>query len=231
MVISDGQRVVPLATSHDYKRVFDGQKGPNTGGMGSHSPAAGVPAQMSRGIHENVILPTIAGMAAEGREYRGVLYVGLMLTADGPRVLEFNCRLGDPETQSILLRLEDDFATTLRNAADGQLTGSSLRWRREAVTCVVMAAEGYPANPRKGDPISGLDEAHALPGVTVYHAATKIVDERLVTSGGRVLSVCGRGATLAESIETAYRGVEKIHFEGVHYRSDIGADSLAKLGG
>jgi len=231
MVISDGQRSVPLATSHDYKRAYDGQKGPNTGGMGSHSPAAVIPPGTSRDIHEEIIGATISGMAAEGSEYRGVLYVGLMLTAAGPRVLEFNCRLGDPETQSILLRLDDNFATTLKAAADGQLATSSLRWRREAVTCVVMAADGYPASPRKGDAISGLDEAHALPGVTVYHAATRIVDSRLETSGGRVLSVCGRGATLAESINTAYRGVEKISFEGAHYRTDIGADSLAKLGG
>ncbi len=230
MVISDGTRVVPLATSHDYKRVGDGDAGPNTGGMGSHSPAV-LPAGTGRRVLEDIVRPVVAGLAAEGREYRGILYVGLMLTADGPKVLEFNCRLGDPETQSILLRLDDDLAGTFQGAAEGQLPGLGLGWRREAVACVVMAAAGYPGSVRRGDEITGIDAALGLPGVTVYHAGTAVEDGRLLTAGGRVLSVCGRGANLAEAVATAYRGVEAIHFEGAHHRTDIGADSLDRLGG
>ena len=231
MVISDGARIVPLATSHDYKRALDGDRGANTGGMGAHSPAA-LSAGTGRAIVEGIVCPTVSAMAAEGREYRGVLYVGLMLTAAGPKVLEFNCRLGDPETQSILLRLDDDLATVARDAADGRLQTTSLTWRREAVACVVLAAEGYPATPRKGDEILGLDAASAQPLVTVYHAGTRLeADGRIATAGGRVLSVCGRGGTLAEAVATAYRGADLISFEGMFCRRDIGADTLRRLEG
>jgi phosphoribosylamine--glycine ligase len=230
MVICDGSRIVPLATSHDYKRVGDGDTGPNTGGMGSHSPAV-LPPGTSRSVMDEIVRPTIEAMASEGRTYRGVLYVGLMLTADGPKVLEFNCRLGDPETQAILLRLDDNLAERLREAADGRLGTSTLRWRREAAVCVVLAAAGYPGGPRKGDPIAGIDEAMALPGVTVYHAGTRLDQGQLQTAGGRVLSVCGRGASLEEAVATAYAGVERIHFGGKQYRTDICADTMAKLGG
>ena len=231
MVMSDGSNVVPVATSHDYKRAEDGDRGPNTGGMGAHSPALVIPPGTSRHILEDVVQPTIVGMASEGREYRGVLYVGLMLTEHGPKVLEFNCRFGDPETQAILLRLDDDFAGVARDAADGRLRVKQLNWRREAVVGVVLAAAGYPAAPRKGDEITGIDEALLLPGVTIYHAGTKEVDGRLVTAGGRVLTVCGRGGDLADAIETAYRGVDAVHFDGRHFRTDIGADTLETLGG
>jgi phosphoribosylamine--glycine ligase len=229
MAISDGTQVAPIATSHDYKRARDGDEGPNTGGMGAHSPAVVHRGGASRSILDEVVRPTIAGMASEGREYRGVLYVGLMVTEDGPKVLEFNCRFGDPEAQVVFLRLDDNLAATLRSAADGQLASSKLAWRREAVACVVLASAGYPGSPRRGDEISGMGEALALPGVTVYHAGTRKEEGKVVTSGGRVLSVCGRGGNLAEAIAAAYRGVEKIHFEGMHYRTDIGADSLAQL--
>jgi phosphoribosylamine--glycine ligase len=204
MVISDGSNVVPIATSHDYKRA-------------------------RRHILDEIVRPTISGMAAEGREYRGVLYLGLMLTDDGPKVLEFNCRLGDPETQAILLRLDDNLAEAARDAADGKLQVPTLNWRREVGVCVVLAADGYPGSPRKGDEIRGVEEAMAMPGVTVYHAGTKIDDGTLVTSGGRVLSVCGRASTLAEALTLTYRGVENISFDGMHYRSDIGADTMGKL--
>jgi len=230
MVICDGSRVVPLATSHDYKRALDGDAGPNTGGMGSHSPAVPPPGT-SRSIMDEIVRPTIEAMAAEGRTYRGVLYVGLMLTEQGPRVLEFNCRLGDPEAQAILLRLDDNLAERLREAADGRLATNAFRWRREAAVCVVLAAAGYPGGPRKGDVITGIDEALTLPGVTVYHAGTRLEQEQLRTAGGRVLSVCGRGASLEEAVTTAYAGVGKIHFEGMQYRTDICADSIARLGG
>ena len=230
MVISDGTRVVPVATSHDYKRAEADNQGANTGGMGAHSPALVIPPGTSRLILDTVVRPAIAGMAAEGREYRGVLYAGLMLTADGPKVLEFNCRLGDPETQATFLRLDDNFASVARDAADGVLGTTNMKWRKEAVACVVAAAAGYPGNPRKGDEISGIGDAMAMSGVTVYHAGTHSDGDRLVTSGGRVLSVCGRGPTLNEALETAYGGIEKIQFEGMWYRPDIGRDTLAKLG-
>ena len=230
MVISDGTRVVPVATSHDYKRARENDEGPNTGGMGAHSPALVIPPGTSRLILETVVRPAIAGMAAEGREYRGVLYAGLMMTSDGPKVLEFNCRLGDPETQATFLRLDDNFAEVARDAAEGKLEITNLNWRKEAVACVVLAAEGYPGSPRKGDEITGIDEAMALSGVTVYHAGTRLDDNRLTTSGGRVLSVCGRGPTLSDALEAAYAGVSKISFDGMWYRSDIGRDTLEKLG-
>ena len=230
MVISDGTRVVPIATSHDYKRAGEGGTGPNTGGMGAHSPALVIPPGTSRIILDSVVKPTIAGMAEEGREFRGVLYAGLMMTTDGPKVLEFNCRLGDPETQAIFLRLDDNFAAIACDAADGMLGVQNMKFRKEAVACVVMAAEDYPGIPRKGDEITGTDDAMALAGVTVYHGGTRLLDGRLVTSGGRVLSVCGRGATLDEALDTAYEGVGKIHFDGMWYRPDIGRDTLEKLG-
>jgi len=230
MVISDGTRVVPIATSHDYKRAGEGNTGPNTGGMGAHSPALVIPPGTSRIILDSVVRPTIAGMAEEGREFRGVLYAGLMMTTDGPKVLEFNCRLGDPETQAIFLRLDDNFAAIARDAAAGMLEVQNMKWRKEAVACVVVAAENYPGIPRKGNEITGTADAMALAGVTVYHGGTRLIDGRLVTSGGRVLSVCGRGATLDEALDTAYQGVGKIHFDGMWCRSDIGRDTLEKLG-
>lgn len=229
MAISDGSNAVPLATAHDYKPVGDGNTGANTGGMGSHSPAFGLPRGLSRTIMDTVIKPTVDGMASEGREYRGVLYAGLMLTDHGPKVLEFNCRFGDPETQSVLLRLDGSFAAVAKTAADGHLSVSGLQWRREVVACIVAAAEGYPGMPRKGDEIRGVETAMGLPGVTVYHAGTRLDGDRLVTAGGRVLSVCGRGPTLASAVDTAYRGLRAVSFDGMYCRSDIGADTLAAL--
>lgn len=229
MVLSDGTNVIPLATSHDYKRVGDGDSGPNTGGMGAHSPAVVIPPGTSRQILDQVVRPTVRAMAQEGREYRGVLYVGLMLTERGPTVLEFNCRFGDPETQVILPRLDTSLAAVLRETADGQLGRTFLEWRREAVACVVMAADGYPGRPRTGDEIHGLENAAVEPGVTVYHSGTRHRDGVFETSGGRVLSVCGRGPTLAEAVQTAYQGVARLEFEGAHYRRDIGQDSLEIL--
>ena len=231
MVISDGTDLVPIATSHDYKRALDGDQGPNTGGMGAHSPALVIPPGASRHILDTIVQPTIRGMAEEGREYRGVLYVGLMLTDRGPSVLEYNCRFGDPETQAILLRLDDNLAEVARGAADGRLEVAMLSWRREAVVCVVLAASGYPGMPRKGDVITGIDDALALPGLDVYHSGTKLVNGELVTAGGRVLSVCARAGDLADAISLAYQGVDTIHFEGMHCRTDIGVDTLAALGG
>lgn len=226
MAICDGTRAVPVATSRDYKRVGEGDTGPNTGGMGSHSPAIALPKGIGRTIMDTVIRPVIQGMAEEGREYRGVLYAGMMLTKDGPKVLEFNCRFGDPETQPVLLRFDGSLASLLKGAADGRMTAQGLQWRKEVVACVVAAADGYPGSARKGDHVTGIDAAMGLPGVTVYQAGTVIDACRLVTSGGRVLSVCGRGPTLGDALNTAYGGLEKIHFEGMFFRRDIGRDTL-----
>lgn len=230
MVVSDGTRIESFATSHDYKRVGDGDSGPNTGGMGSHSPAFALSEDLREQILETVIRPTVAGMAGEGREYRGILYAGLMLTAEGPKVLEFNCRLGDPETQSVLRRLDGDLAVVFRNAARGRLEDGAMQWKDEVGACVVLAAENYPGSPRVGDEITGITEAESMPGVVVFHAGTRREGERLLTAGGRVLSVTSTGETLAEAINRAYRGARCIRFNGVHWRSDIGADTLTKIG-
>jgi phosphoribosylamine--glycine ligase len=221
MAITDGASVVSLAAARDYKRLADGDEGPNTGGMGSFSPVpmeSGLAAEILR----TIVHPTVAGLASEGRAYRGVLYAGVMVTSDGPQLLEFNCRFGDPETQVVLPRLEDDLLPLLRGAAGGALGGLRASWKREAAVCVVAAAEGYPATPRRGDPISGLGEALGQPGVLIFHAATAMDDGRLVTAGGRVLSVVGRGVTLDDAAATAYAALGHVHFEGMHYRRDIG---------
>jgi phosphoribosylamine--glycine ligase len=221
MVLTDGASIVPLAAARDYKRVEDGDRGPNTGGMGSFSPAP-LPTEAATAILRQIVQPTIEGLAHEGRVFRGVLYAGVMLTDDGPRLLEFNCRLGDPETQVVLPRLDVDLCTLFRAVAQGELAGARVAWKREAAACVVLAAAGYPDAPRRGDAVTGIAEALALPGVQVFHAGTAIQDGRLVTAGGRVLSVVGRGATPAEAAECAYDAVAHIAFDGMHYRHDIG---------
>jgi phosphoribosylamine--glycine ligase len=221
MVLADGASVLPLASARDYKRVGDGDEGPNTGGMGAVSPVPLDPA-LATAILRGIVYPTVTGMAAEGRPYRGVLYAGIMVTAGGPQLLEFNCRLGDPETQAVIPRLEDDLAQLLRAAAAGELGSQRAAWKREAAACVVLAAAGYPGPSRRGDPISGLGDALAQPGVLVFNGATALQDGRLVTTGGRVLSVVGRAATMAEAVAAAYEAAAKVRFEGVHYRRDIG---------
>ena len=221
MVLTDGTSVCPLASARDYKRVGDGESGPNTGGMGAVSPVP-LESALAATILRDIVRPTIAGMAAEGRPYRGVLYAGVMVTADGPQLLEFNCRLGDPETQAVIPRLDGDLAQLVRAAAAGGLGAERVSWRREAAACVVLAAEGYPGVPRRGDAITGLGEALARPGVLVFNGGTAIVDGRLVTAGGRVLSVVGRGATVAEALRAAYEAAAIVRFDGAHFRSDIG---------
>jgi len=220
-VITDGLRVIPLASSKDHKRLYDGDKGPNTGGMGAFSPAVNLDIETNRKVLAEIVYPTIRGLAEEGRPYRGVLYVGLMITKEGPKVLEFNCRFGDPETQVVLPRLESDLVPLLIKAAKGRMEQVSPKWRREAAVCVVLASEGYPGSYNKGLPISGIEEA-VEEGAIIFHAGTRKEDGKLVTAGGRVLGVTALGASFPEAIVRAYSAVEKIHFPGVHYRRDIG---------
>jgi phosphoribosylamine--glycine ligase len=221
MVLTDGASVLPLASARDYKRLGDGDEGPNTGGMGSVSPVP-MESGLATNILRSIVHPTVAGLAAEGRPYRGVLYAGVMVTKKGPQLLEYNCRFGDPETQVVIPRLEGDLLPLLRAATLGELGALRANWKREAAVCVVVAADGYPGTPRRGDAITGLGEALARPGVLLFHAGTALQDGQLVTAGGRVLSVVGRGATLDEAAQTAYSGVGRVQFDGMQYRRDIG---------
>jgi phosphoribosylamine--glycine ligase len=222
MALSDGERVLPLATAKDYKRIGDHDTGPNTGGMGSHSPAGVLPAEAAAEVLERIIHPTVAGMAAEGRPFTGVLYAGLILTQDGPRVLEFNARFGDPECQAILLRLEDDLLPVLAAGARGRFEVGRLSFRKEVSACIVLASPGYPGRPVTGEPIHGLDRAAELPGVEIFHAGTSTKDGDLVSAGGRVLSVCATDPDLAGALRKAYTAVERVDWPGKVYRRDIG---------
>jgi len=223
MVLTDGTTVLPLASARDYKRLGDGDTGPNTGGMGAISPAS-LPQGPGTAILRDIVYPTVSALAQEGRPFRGVLYAGVMVTADGPKLLEYNCRLGDPETQVVIPRLDDDLLPLLQAAVRGDLGNLRAGWRHEAVACVVLVAAGYPDSPRRGDAIGGLAEALSLPGTLVFQAGTTMEEGRLVTAGGRVLSVLGRGASVAEASTTAYQAVSHISFEGMQCRHDIGKE-------
>jgi phosphoribosylamine--glycine ligase len=222
MALCDGERVLPLATARDYKRLGDGDTGPNTGGMGAHSPSGGLSAEAATEIVETILRPAVSGLAAEGRSFCGVLYAGLILTADGPRVLEFNARFGDPEAQVLMLRLEEDLLPILAAGAAGRFEARRLSFRREVAACVVLASPGYPGRPLHGEPIRGLDRAGALPGVEIFHAGTRIVDGELVSAGGRVLSVCALDPELSGALSRAYAAVAGIDWPGKVYRRDIG---------
>ncbi|HEX3130575.1 MAG TPA: phosphoribosylamine--glycine ligase [Thermoanaerobaculia bacterium] len=222
MALSDGERVLPLATAKDYKRIGDHDTGPNTGGMGSHSPAGVLSGEAAAEVLEKVLHPTVAGMASEGRPFAGVLYAGLILTKDGPRVLEFNARFGDPECQAILLRLEDDLLPVLAAGARGEFDVRRLSFRKEVSACIVLASPGYPGRPVTGEPIRGLDRAAELPGVEVFHAGTAMKEGELVSAGGRVLSVCATDPDLAGALRKAYAAVERVDWPGKVYRRDIG---------
>lgn len=227
IALTDGSRVVTLASSQDHKAALDGDLGPNTGGMGAYSPAPILSPELDRFVLERVLLPTVRGMAQEGREYRGVLYAGLMVGRDGPKVLEFNCRFGDPETQPLMMRLDDDLLPHLEGAARGQLPETPLAWRAEAAVCVVLAAEGYPGSYVKGRVIEGLDVPDS-PDVVVFHAGTAR-DPRgaIVTSGGRVLGVTALGGDLRQAQKRAYERAAAIRWEGCHFRTDIGHRGVA----
>jgi phosphoribosylamine--glycine ligase len=228
IVMADGSHVLPLATSQDHKRLHDGDRGPNTGGMGAYSPAPVVTPAIHERIMREVIQPTIRGLAAEGMPYTGFLYAGIMVAADGtPNVLEFNCRFGDPETQPILMRLQSDLTLLCEAALDGRLDQVQASWDPRPALGVVMAAEGYPDAPRTGESISGLERAARLPG-KIFHAGTRSSGDRVVVSGGRVLCATGMGATVAEAQRTAYALVETVHWPGAVYRRDIGHRALRR---
>jgi len=228
LLFSDGERVAPLVAAQDHKRVGDGDTGPNTGGMGAYSSPAMLDSQMQNWLLQHVARPVIAGMKAEGAEYKGVLYCGIMMTARGPMVLEFNCRFGDPETQAILMRLENDLLEALEAVIEGRVSEGDFRWSADAAVCVVMASEGYPGTYTAGKKISGLAEAESVSGVKVFHAGTTRHDDACFTAGGRVLGVTARASDLKTAVERAYQAVGKISFEGAHYRKDIAARALKK---
>jgi phosphoribosylamine--glycine ligase len=218
-----------MVSVQDHKRVGDGDTGSNTGGMGTVSPSTSLSLDMHKQIMQEIILPTIGGLSAEGRRYQGVLYAGLMVTEKGPRVLEFNARFGDPETQVIMARMRSDIVPILQGVAEGQLKETKIDWAKEAAVCVVVTARGYPDAPETGDPISGLEDLQGLSDVMVFHAATARRDDKIVTVGGRVLGVTALGANLDAAVQRAYGAVKKVSFEGMHYRKDIGQKALARL--
>ncbi len=228
LVFSDGERVVPLVAAQDHKRVGDGDTGPNTGGMGAYSTADIVDERMRDWLVNHIARPVVAGMKAEGAEFKGVLYCGLMMTARGPMVLEFNCRFGDPETQPILMRLESDLIEAFEASIEGRVSEGDFKWSRDASVCVVMASGGYPGTYDVGKRIDGLEEAGAVEGVKVFHAGTSKRDGAYYTSGGRVLGVTARARNLDTAVERAYEACGKISFEGAHYRKDIAARALKR---
>ncbi len=226
LVVSDGERVVPLVAAQDHKRVGDNDTGPNTGGMGAYSTPKIVDPQMREWLLNHVARPVVNAMREEGATFTGILYCGLMMTARGPMVLEFNCRFGDPETQPILMRLESDLLGAFIASAEGRISDGDFKWSDDATVCVVLASRGYPDTPELGKVISGIEEAEKVEGVKVFHAGTRKENGAYVTSGGRVLGVTARGADLKTAVWRAYEAVGKISFEGMHYRKDIASRGL-----
>jgi phosphoribosylamine--glycine ligase len=225
LALCDGIRAVALEPARDYKRLLDGDTGPNTGGMGCYSPVSDIPEDIVEHVLDHVIDPVLQVMAEDGIQYKGFLYAGMILTASGPKVLEFNCRLGDPETQVILPRLDEDFLELLIAANEGNLPDRPLQFSDTAAVDVVLAAAGYPENPERGVPITGSREVHAEPDVHIFHAGTKHTVDGLVSNGGRVLNVVGRGPDVATARAAAYRAAETINFPGKQYRTDIAKDA------
>lgn len=228
LVFSDGERVAPLVAAQDHKRLSDGDTGPNTGGMGAYSTADIVDEQMRDWLVHHIARPVVAGMKAEGAEFKGVLYCGLMMTARGPMVLEFNCRFGDPETQPILIRMESDLLEALEASIEGRVSEGDFKWSPDASVCVVMSSGGYPGTYEMGKRIDGLEEAGAIEGVKVFHAGTSKRDGAYYTAGGRVLGLTARARDLHTAVERAYAACAKIHFDGAHYRKDIAARALKR---
>lgn len=232
IVVCDGKNVVPMASSQDHKRAFDGDMGPNTGGMGAYSPAPVVSEDLFKRIMDEAIFPVTNGLAVEGKPYKGVLYAGIMVTESGPKVLEFNVRFGDPETQAIMPRLKSDLVELILASIEGRLANYSLEWDRRPCVSVVIASDGYPASYEKGMEITGLDEVKSLKDVTVFHAGTKIgrrvLDKKntIITDGGRVLNVTALGEDIRAAIDNCYAAVRMIHFDNMYYRKDIGYRAL-----
>jgi phosphoribosylamine--glycine ligase len=226
MAFTDGKTVLPMASSQDHKRVFDADKGPNTGGMGAYSPAPIVTKKLERKIMETIMVPTVRAMEKEGRLFKGVLYAGVMIHEGEAKVLEFNARFGDPETQPVLSRLDTDLVEIIEAIVDGSLSKVEIAWKPDAAVCVVMASGGYPGEYEKGREITGLGKAGAHKCVMVFHSGTAMRNGKIVTDGGRVLGVTGVGPVVAAAIDNAYAALRDIHFEGAHYRRDIGARAL-----
>ncbi|AKT52979.1 phosphoribosylamine--glycine ligase [Selenomonas sp. oral taxon 478] len=227
LAFTDGTTIRPMISAQDHKRAYDGDRGPNTGGMGTYAPAPVMTPEMTERAVEEILKPTIAAMAKEGRIYRGCLYLGLMVTADGPKVVEFNARFGDPETQVVLPLLDSDLVTIMCACADGTLADVPIRWKDGAAVCVVLASGGYPGHYEKGQEIHGLADAEAM-GALVFHAGTAMKDGKLVTNGGRVLGVVGRGADISSAVDAAYAAAAKISFKDVYYRKDIAHRALGR---
>ena len=228
LVVSDGERVAPLVAAQDHKRVGDGDTGPNTGGMGAYTTPTIIDDQMRDWLVNHVARPVVAGMKAEGAEFKGVLYCGLMMTARGPMVLEFNCRFGDPETQPILMRMDSDLVEAIEASIDGRTSDGDFKWSTDSAVCVVLASGGYPGAYEAGKRIIGLEQAEKIDGVKVFHAGTSGRDGGFYTSGGRVLGVTARAADLPKAVNAAYQAVSTIGFDGVHFRKDIAARALKR---
>jgi len=224
--LSDGETAIPLASAQDHKRVFDHDQGPNTGGMGAYSPTPFVTAEIHKQIMQRIILPTVAGMKARGTPFRGVLYAGVMLTADGPKLFEYNVRFGDPECQVLMLRMMSDIVPAMLAACDGQLKNFDIRWFDESALTVVMAAKGYPGEYKRGSRIEGLDEAGRIEGVEIFHAGTISRDGHIFANGGRVLNVCASGKTVVEAQRRAYAAVDRIRWPDGFCRRDIGWQAM-----
>ncbi|GBD98836.1 phosphoribosylamine--glycine ligase [bacterium BMS3Abin07] len=227
MVFTDGDTILPMVSSQDHKRIYDNDRGPNTGGMGAYSPAPVVTPEIEKQIMNTVMLPVINGMKKEGIKYKGILYAGLMIRDGNPYVLEFNCRLGDPETQPVLMRMDSDLMNIAFGITDGRLSETELKWKDEAAVCIVIASNGYPGKYDKGRIITGMEDLKKEKDVIVFHAGTSFNEEdKVITSGGRVLGVTALGKDLKEAKEKAYKSVNRIHFEGMHFRKDIADKAL-----
>ena len=226
IVFTDGHTILPMPSSQDHKPIYDNDQGPNTGGMGAYSPAPVITAALQKKIMDEVMTPVVRGMAEEGRRFKGILYAGLMINGEDIKVLEFNARFGDPETQPILMRMKTDIVPVFDAIVDEQLDKIAIQWDERPAVCVVMAAQGYPGSYQKGTAIEGLKEIQSIHNVEVFHAGTALHDNRVVTDGGRVLGVTALGDTIAEAIDNAYSAVSRIHWDGAYYRKDIGKKAL-----
>lgn len=222
LAFTDGKSIIPMPSAQDHKRIFDNDEGPNTGGMGVYTPAPVLTDSLLERVMREIMMPTVKGMESEGRPYKGVLYAGLMMTKNGPKVLEFNARFGDPETQPLMMRMDTDIIEVMEAVVDERLSGINISWSDRGSVCVVMAADGYPGDYRKGDEIEGLEEVAGMDNVMVFHAGTTFKNGKIVTNGGRVLGVSASGSDIKEAIKNAYQAVSMIKWSGAYYRKDIG---------